>query len=346
MNDDVDIIHLNGVKEDRPDAAAWLAKLDRGGMSAQERRAFAAWLRADPRNKDAIREAAAFWYGLSGALRQTGSAPERAMRVRARRRLFLRTGLAAACVFAVAAFTGALLLNEGVETSRYATDIGETRIVALADGSKIHLNTATVIEEAFAARERAVTLIAGEAIFDVAHDEKRPFKVYAAGGVIRAVGTRFAVRLSSASDREKAVVTVTEGRVALEAGLGLGRTAAVEAPSGAPSVPVLLREGEAADIDKTEGGTKRVVTDREVAERLSWADGQLIFYDRALEAVIDEVTRYTTVEIAVIDERLKAERLTGILPIGDVDEMLEGIEGALGVQVDWITENRVHITEG
>ncbi|MFD2427832.1 FecR family protein [Sphingobium scionense] len=96
----------------------------------------------------------------------------------------------------------------------YRTALGETRTVQLADGSRIHLNTNSSVEVALRDDIRQITLLKGEAQFDVAHDKKRPFIVNADGTLVRAVGTMFNVRLRA----DVTELTVIEGIVAVRNG--------------------------------------------------------------------------------------------------------------------------------
>ncbi|WP_457832782.1 FecR domain-containing protein, partial [Staphylococcus aureus] len=53
---------------------------------------------------------------------------------------------------------------------RYATAIGEQRTIRLADGSKVMLDTDTVLTVAFEEKARRISLARGQAYFTVAHD--------------------------------------------------------------------------------------------------------------------------------------------------------------------------------
>lgn len=351
MTDEPVIVPLHRHKKQSLDASDWLAKLDRGALSPDERAAFGLWLTEDPKNRDAIKEAAAFWYGLNAPFSEPGAfgypSPQGAKSTlrfppRARR-------LAAG--FKIAAIAASLLIAAGIvsilnipshpsdEASYFATNIGETRSVSLSDGSEITLNTNSIAEQDFSKKERIVRLVSGEAIFDVAHDEGRPFLVYASDSMIRAVGTRFSVRV----EPDKVSVTVTEGRIAI---LERSGQQGGQASQNRAASPVMVDEGEAGEIDRTAGAVKQPLSDRDVAERLSWAKGQLIFYDKDLQSVVDEIARYTTVEIEIPDETLRIRKVTGVFQIGDINIMLEGIESALDVKSEWMSPNRIVLTAG
>src|SRR6185437_16694465 len=86
---------------------------------------------------------------------------------------------------------------------------GEHKVVTLADGSSIELNTSSTI--LIHQDRRAITLVKGEAFFDVRHDADHPFTVDAASQRITDLGTKFVVR--NLSDRVE--VALLEGRAHL-----------------------------------------------------------------------------------------------------------------------------------
>lgn len=70
---------------------------------------------------------------------------------------------------------------------------GRMKLVELTDGTKIWLNSATKFSypKQFSDSSREVTLIEGEAFFDVAHETKRPFIVHSKGLHTQVLGTSF-----------------------------------------------------------------------------------------------------------------------------------------------------------
>lgn len=64
---------------------------------------------------------------------------------------------------------------------RVASDVGSRKQVTLADGSVVLLNTATTLRISLDKNQRRVWLDRGEAFFDVVHDARRPFEIFASG---------------------------------------------------------------------------------------------------------------------------------------------------------------------
>ena len=75
----------------------------------------------------------------------------------------------------------------------YRTATGERRWVALNDGSRIQLNSASAIDASFNAERRLVQLRQGEIVVNTGTDN-RPFWVQTRDGYLRALGTRCLVR--------------------------------------------------------------------------------------------------------------------------------------------------------
>lgn len=97
-----------------------------------------------------------------------------------------------------------------------STQAGERLKIRLSDGSEIWLNAASAVRypQRFAHEERVVELLEGEALFQVTHDEKHPFKVALNNGIYtKVLGTSFTVR--DYSDDEEVKVSVLTGRVAV-----------------------------------------------------------------------------------------------------------------------------------
>ena len=104
---------------------------------------------------------------------------------------------------------GSRFINSRYLAGRESTQVGEVRRLTLDDGSALALNTSSVLQVKFAADERRIVLRQGEASFQVAHDEDRPFVVQAGDVSVRAVGTAFSVRMR----QQELEVVVTEGVV-------------------------------------------------------------------------------------------------------------------------------------
>ena len=96
----------------------------------------------------------------------------------------------------------------------YQTAHGEQIVAQLPDGSELHLNTDSSVTVRYTRSERVVEIARGQALFTVARDEHRRFRVAAGDAHVLAVGTRFDIYRRP----DATIVTVVEGSVAVLAG--------------------------------------------------------------------------------------------------------------------------------
>lgn len=96
------------------------------------------------------------------------------------------------------------------------TGSAEHKRITLPDGSMVLLGPSAKLSypKVFASKSRQIALKEGEAFFDIAHQENRPFTVHTASGIdIKVLGTSFKVKSYQAGKQfEVAVVT---GKVAV-----------------------------------------------------------------------------------------------------------------------------------
>lgn len=115
--------------------------------------------------------------------------------MRASRRSMLATGGTAAALMLLVGVgtTRGWLTDPPIRPTHYETPRGQPVDVALADGTRIHLNGATSLDVTIADDRRTVEMTRGQAYFDVAHEETRPFVVRAGGSSTSVLGTAFDV---------------------------------------------------------------------------------------------------------------------------------------------------------
>jgi len=219
-------------------AIAWLIRLRDGGAEDWER--FTAWLEADPEHA-AVYDEVALADDALGALPPAAPLPAANDEAPPQRSFGRRTFLGWSVAAALVATTGYLTLHQQADLYAIETGPGQRRSIDLADGSRIDLNGSTRI---VLDREnvRFASLAEGEALFTMAHDPSRPFRVEAGDAEIRVVGTVFNV-VHAGGEVEVAVaegaVLFNPGReaVSLSAGMALrsagGRLARVREDAAA-----------------------------------------------------------------------------------------------------------------
>jgi transmembrane sensor len=107
------------------------------------------------------------------------------------RRLY--AGIAGLAVAACIAFVVAPAVVLHLQSDAI-TDTAEDRLIELPDGSRMTLAAGSAVAFAYAQSERRITLLKGEAFFQVKPDTGRPFRVLTADVTTTVVGTSFDVR--------------------------------------------------------------------------------------------------------------------------------------------------------
>ena len=255
------------------EAADWAARVDRG-LTASEQADLDRWLDGDVRRLGAYgrMRAVALQTERVAALGPVHSPKDftgAAANKLSRRRLLTGGGAIAAGVSGLGLAGWSWLMR-----GRHQTRKGETRQLALPDGSVVTLNTDSDISVRLSENLREVRLLRGEALFDVAPDKARPFVVLAGSTQARVLGTSFLVR---ALAEEPVQVLVREGVVE------------VSRTDNAPQRPLRLVANTRAVsplkplaiADTTIALT--TVSDGAVTRALAWRDGQIDFEGVALD---------------------------------------------------------------
>lgn len=218
---------------------------------------------------------------------------------------------------------GGWLLGGGRLTGRtYETAHAEQGSWLLPDGSVLHLDSDSRAVLHFSGPERVVALERGQAMFQVAKDPRRRFRVDAGNAQIVALGTEFDVDRNSTGTR----VIVLEGQVAVLRG-----------PLQPPAVPTLaltratsLKAGEQLEIDSSHVGAPRPA---DVPHSAAWLHREIVFDNLSLAQVIADFNRYAPKPIEIEDESLKRIPISGVFGAYDVESFVAFLRGLDGVKV-------------
>lgn len=286
------------VEDVEEQAADWLSRRDFFDWSGDDQKALDAWLAAS------VSHRVTFWR-LNAALSRTE-------RLAALRKPMRKTeaglgttwhkhtrAIAAVAMIAVAV-TGGYLLTPRSKDETISTALGGHKIVSLADGSRIELNTSSAVRVRIDAQHRSVTLIRGEAYFDVRHDAAHPFTVDAQGQRITDLGTKFVVR--NLNDRVE--VALLEGAAHL-----------APLKDASPARQTNLRPGDIATATARALSVIRAPADT-IAAQLGWRSGTLIFRNTALSDVAEQFNRYNQDKL-IIESSASGLRVDGTFPAND-----------------------------
>ena len=186
---------------------------------------------------------------------------------------------------------------------------GEYFSVQLSDGSKVWLNSETILKypSVFSGDLREVEFT-GEAYFEIAKDPNRPFVIHTQDQKIEVLGTAFNV--TSYSDEEKIVTTLVEGKVELEMTSG---------------EKVILEPNEQSVLYKSNGIISKSTVN--VESYVSWRHGVMYFEQLELEELLSRVSRWYDLEIRFENQEMKSKKFTGeIARYEEVTQFLEMLE--------------------
>lgn len=265
------------------------------------------------------------------------------------RPLFRYKKFIAAAVFLLTigiSFEGAYLFfnrkyNTGITFNEINVPKGSKSYLALNDGSKIWLNSMSKLTypDKFKTTHREVFL-EGEAYFEVARDNNRPFYVRTSDLDIKVLGTSFNVKsyknegtiettLESGSisifrkntgDKAKHIVlkpdqrltfVKSEGRILVD------------------DIKEILKEDKHADTAQISSRRKEKLY---LAENINtklytaWKDDKLIFVDESFESLAVKMERWYDVRIEIMGDKLKQYRFTGTFEKETVEQALKALQ--------------------
>lgn len=301
------------------DAAQWFALLRSGEATDADYARWQAWLDASPEHQAVWRKVE----HISGRLDPIVRSPARHHAASAfkaasahgaqRRRVLL--GLAGLAGSGLSGWTAWRADMPGFMLAWMAdhrTSTGEIRQVSLTDGTQVWLASASAFSTDYRHDLRRLKLVAGEILIQTAsHGARHDFVVDTPQGRLRALGTRFTVRLEA----DRTFVAVYEG--------------AVEIQPGSSATASVLPAGEQTRFTRL---AAQASTPADPA-REAWSRGILVTQDTPLGDVVAELRRYRHGHIAVAPEIARLP-VFGSYPISDVDRTLAMLETVMPIRVN------------
>jgi len=299
-------------------AAEWLMRREEPEWSPDDQVALDSWL------EQSLAHKAAYWrlvHGWQQADRIASVGPE-AARNRPRRLIANWLPFAAA-----ASIVGVLVLGNidldsrapvaAVIRAHFSTPVGGRRTIPLVDGSKVELNTATIVRTAVSDKRREVWLDQGEAYFEIVHLKGHPFIVHAGDRTVTVLGTKFSVR----REGDRVTVAVIEGRVRIDD---------AAKPDAVPTAIIT-----AGDVAIAQGASTLLSAKSEqgVVATLGWRDGILNFDHTSLADAAAEFNRYNGKQIVIGDSETREIRVGGTFQTSNVDAFVRLLQDAYGLRV-------------
>jgi transmembrane sensor len=316
-------------------AAEWYVRLQSSEVSIEDTLAWQRWLNESPANSQAFARIEEVSHVLRTVPVPSAVSARRLARDRydasvplkdweeahVPRHSWTAASLAASCAIL------ALIISFWRTSSpnAFTTAIGENRNVVLSDGSIIALGGDTRLEVALSEKVRAVELARGEALFMVAKDAARPFKVRAGDATIVAVGTAFNVRRGS----DHAIVSVADGRVLVEPVAHFLPVFVMH--EFMPKLrPVHLGAGEQTTAGSA--GIDEPTRVQDLAAITAWQTGRLAFRLRPLRDVLEDVNRYAPKRIVLEGDDVGALMITGTVERANIAGWVKSLERAFDLR--------------
>lgn len=200
---------------------------------------------------------------------------------------------------------------------------GNRTEIALPDGTKVKLNSASELTYDCNDRKRRAVRLTGEAYFDVAKDADRPFIVEVGDMNIEVHGTSFNVNAYNPQHVETALVS---GSVSITGEALKGRS-------------YKLRPGEKAVFNAFSGAIS--ISDSDMSVATGWTRGRLVFENEPLADVIKRIERWYGVDIELKRSGVSGDLLTGAFQREDISDVLASLSAAYNFKY---TINKNHIT--
>jgi transmembrane sensor len=293
------------------DATLWHIRLSDPAVTTTTWAEFTDWLEADAANAEAYDAVALADATLSDSIAIDRAEPQQAQNDNeaAPVKWYQRRSLMAVAASAVLALLVVPTLLTDRDLQAYETKAGQTRTIALSDGTQIAMNGGTRIS-IDKKSERFARLESGEAVFTVRHDAANPFTVETQTALLQDLGTVFNVR----QDGDSLEVSVADGSVQYNP----------------KAEAVTLSAGSQLQVSKDQ--PVPIVTRTDPAAMAGWRSGRLSYQNAKLSVIALDLSRSIGTNVTV-SPTLANRRFTGLIRVDrDRELMFRRLEGLLGLR--------------
>ena len=328
------------LKNTKEEALHWHGLINSGEPDAVLRRDFESWLDKDSAHRKAYFEMEQLWCDLDYVLaahdteisnsgKQSDLGKYSAWMTKLTKHpKATAIGSAIAAIFLVAVVFNlpATVSPVGIP-AHHETKIAELKKISLEDGSIVTLGAKSHISVSFDKDTRIVSLVGGEAFFDVAKDSDRPFLVAVGDTIVRVVGTKFEVKDADDDIR----VAVLEGNVLVVRGAEITDVARSQ------DIAILKDRFETETLTEnlkfSAGSGSDAVQKLDQAVPGTWRSGRLAYEDASLSEIIADVNRYSRRPIEIDDESLKSLRFTMGFKTSEISQLLTILDSSEVIEV-------------
>ena len=322
-------------------AREWFTLMQSGSATEKDKQGLADWLAEDIAHTQAYTEYEMIWNDLEQLrysedyrrLRQTESTHVFSGLIERLKNIFaspLQMGLAisATAIVIIGAKFALTTPNPALQIEEFATQLGNTRELSLADGSTINLGAQSKVRVWFSDNERHVDLLEGQAFFIVSKNPNKPFIVAAGNTRVRVVGTQFDIRLNSNTTR----VAVAEGIVAVS-----DLNEDINKPQ-----TILTANQQISENKRRQFTAVQSITPTELE---AWRKGRLMYLNANLADVIADLNRYQSPHIVLASERLASLKVTASVSLDQAATLPHLLESSLPIKLQQNESNQWIVSE-
>ena len=284
------------------EALAWFSHLRQPGCDESERQAFGRWCQ-EPSNAHAYAELEACWQQL-----QVPPARPRPRLLKVRRS-YLGKVFAVLFLLLLGAFAYLYWPLMQRLASELATDVGERRSVRLADGSTLHLDSASAMNVDLRGRTRQLHLVQGQVSLEVVLDG-RAMEVQVGEARIQVYGTRLVVARHADHDE----LVVLDGKAMVVQG---GDQRMVSAGERVTFTEARINPVQNVDVKAVD----------------AWRSGQLRAREMPLGQVIERLASHEGRRVWLMDEQTAYRRVSGDFNLDRPGETLEALAAEQHLQL-------------
>lgn len=203
--------------------------------------------------------------------------------------------------------------DDAVYLSTIQTFKGRKLTITLPDKTIVSLNVESKLQvpSKFTGDYREVTLLEGEAYFEVAHNKKQPFHVKVVGQEIAVTGTKFNVKAYPNELEVKS--TLFEGGIKVKA--------------DKDKVEFDLKPGY--ELVKDSGDNFKIVKNADLEKAAAWRKNLFLFRGATIQEIMRELSRHYDIEVRYTtknSQRFNAE-IPSDLSIQTIFQILEATKG-------------------
>ncbi len=325
-------------------ASQWLILSESAHFTSDQEQELDAWLNADPRHYIIYLKLRSTWTRASRLkeLKPWRGEPDAELlddpqllgtlmagrlpvqpEIRPPRPLIL---VVASAVLTIGLLVASVYIAEAARWQHFETSVGGYLHFPLPDGSSVQLSSDSELYTRLTGSAREFELTRGEALVQVARDERRPFRLRAGNALIVSVGAEFDVRTAAPYSNDYTELLVNSGQVMAERSDWLDKMGWHHATEGASVVQAgygAYMSPQAIHVSWTPPS--------DAARRVTWTRGLLSFSGETLAEAVMAFNRFNLRKLVIEDRSLLTREIGGVFQATDPESFIATLKPVLGV---------------